>query len=170
MLPVVLETTVTSDASKVEDPVRARVSKTVTVDGVDAVPEGSPVAGSVTAAERSGKVKGRARVAVAFHTLSVKGSDETYDIRTRAVARVAPGTKRQDAVTIVLPAAGGAIVGGIAGGKKGAAIGTAVGGGAGTAVVLTTRGREVRLERGARLSITLREPLTIKAPVRRPAE
>jgi hypothetical protein len=60
------------------------------------------------------------------------------------------------------PAAGGAIIGGIVGGKKGALIGTAAGGGAGTAVVLSTRGKEVRLSRGAVLKLRLSEPLTVR--------
>jgi hypothetical protein len=62
---------------------------------------------------------------------------------------------------IGLPAAGGAIVGGIVGGKKGAGIGALAGGGGGTAVVLSTRGKEVRVGRGALLSVRLTAPLTV---------
>ena len=65
---------------------------------------------------------------------------------------------------IAIPAAAGAIIGGIADGKKGAAIGTAVGGGAGTGVVLATRGQEVRLGRGAAVSVKLLRPLTVLVP------
>ena len=61
---------------------------------------------------------------------------------------VAPATKASDAKTIGIPAAGGAVLGAVLGGKKGAAIGAAVGGGAGTAVVLTTAGKEVGLASG----------------------
>ena len=57
------------------------------------------------------------------------------------------GTKKKDALTIGLPAAGGAVVGALVDGKKGAGIGAAVGGGAGTAVVLSTRGKDVRMAR-----------------------
>ena len=72
-----------------------------------------------------------------------------------------PGTKKKDAAEIAIPATGGAIVGGIVGGKKGAAIGAAAGGGGGTAVVLSTRGKEVRLGRGAIVLVRLTEPLTV---------
>jgi hypothetical protein len=61
-------------------------------------------------------------------------------------------------LTIGLPAAGGAIVGGLVGGKKGAGIGALTGGGAGTAVVLSTRGRDVRVGRGATLRVRLTAP------------
>ena len=40
----------------------------------------------------------------------------------------------------------GALLGGIIAGKKGVAVGAAVGGGAGTATVLTTKGKEVEFE------------------------
>jgi beta-glucosidase len=55
----------------------------------------------------------------------------------------------------------GAIIGGIADGKKGAAIGSAIGGGAGTVGVLSTRGKEVRLGRGAPVAVRLLRPLRI---------
>jgi hypothetical protein len=74
---------------------------------------------------------------------------------------VAPGTKEKDAAKIAIPAAGGAVVGAIVGGKKGAAIGAAAGGGGGTAVVLATRGKEVRLGPGAVLLVRLSQPLTV---------
>ena len=113
-------------------------------------------------AERSGKVKGRAHVAVRFDTITPRGDDERYRIRTVAVQRTAPATKKKDAVKIGGGAAGGAIIGAIVGGKKGAAIGTAVGGGAGTAAVLATRGDEVHLPRGSALTLRLSEPVTIR--------
>jgi hypothetical protein len=83
-------------------------------------------------------------------------------MRTNSWVAVAPATKKQDAMKIGIPAAGGALVGALVDGKKGAGIGAAVGGGAGTAVVLTTRGKDVRIGRGATLAVRLREPLTIR--------
>jgi hypothetical protein len=161
VLRVRLENAVGSDISRVEDPVHARVVNSVVAGGRTVVPAGSPITGSVTQAVRSGKVKGRARLGVRFHTLAPTGSDERYRISTRAWSRIAPGTKKKDAAKIALPATGGAVVGGILGGKKGAAIGAAAGGGGGTAVVLSTRGKEVRLGRGAVLLVRLTQPLTV---------
>jgi len=107
-------------------------------------------------------VKGLAHVAVRFNTLTPRGDDERYTIRTGPVARTASGTKKRDAMEIGIPAAGGAVVGGLLGGKKGAVIGGAAAGGAGTAVVLNQRGKEVRLGKGAALTLRLTEPLTIR--------
>jgi hypothetical protein len=78
------------------------------------------------------------------------------------VGRTAPGTKKKDALEIGAPAAGGALIGALVGGKKGALIGGAVGAGGGTAVVLSTRGKEVSLPRGAALSLRLTEPVTVR--------
>jgi hypothetical protein len=83
-------------------------------------------------------------------------------MQTGLIGRTAPATKKDDALKIGVPAAGGAIVGGLVGGGKGAAIGTAAGGGAGTAVVLSTRGKEVRLGRGATVLVRLVQPLTVR--------
>jgi hypothetical protein len=107
-------------------------------------------------------VKGRAHVAVRFDSVTPRGENDRYRMRTTSVGRMAPATKRKDALEIAAPAAGGAIIGGLVGGGKGAAIGAAAGGGAGTAVVLSTRGKEVRMPKGSVLRLRLTEPLTVR--------
>lgn len=164
VLPIRLEESLASDRSRVEEPVTATVVRTVTVHGVAAVPAGSVVRGTVTQARQSGRVKGVAELAVRFDSIAPRGSEERYHVRTGLVARRAQTTHKKDALQIGVPTAGGAIVGGLLGGKKGALIGSTVGGGAGTAVVLSTRGKEVRLPRGSRLSIRLLEPVTVRVP------
>ncbi len=159
-LALVLDDAVGSDISRVEQIVHAHVARPVRIGGRVAVAEGSRVTGVVTAAARAGRVKGRARVAIRFDALEPPGG-ERYPIAAAPVSRVAPATKKRDAAEIGLPAAGGAIIGGLLGGKKGAVIGGAAGAGAGTAVVLSTRGKEVRLPRGTPLTIRLTRPLTI---------
>lgn len=160
LLPLTLDSSVASDSSRVEDAVRAHLRRALIVDGVEVLPAGARVSGIVSEAQRSARVKGRARVAFRFTGLSHEG--EHYALRTSRVVREAPGTKKRDAVTIGVPAGAGAAIGAIAGGKKGAAIGTAIGGGAGTGAVLTTRGKEVRLGRGAAVGVRLLEPVTIQ--------
>ena len=161
-LPVMLDTSVGTDTSRVEDRVTAHLTKAVVVEGVTALPEGSSISGVVTDATRAGKVEGVARLALRFHSLTPAKTDERYDIATSTVARSGRSEKKKDALKIAAPAAGGAIVGGIVGGKKGAVIGGAAGGGAGTAVVMSQRGEDVRLGRGAALTLRLTEPVTIR--------
>jgi hypothetical protein len=133
----------------------------IVINGRTIVPAGSTLNGVITQATRAGKVKGRGQLGLRFHTLAPAGDDERYRISTRTWSRIAPATKKKDATTIAVPAAGGAVIGGLIGGKKGAAIGAAAGGGGGTAVVLSTRGKGVRLGRGAVLMVRLAQPLTL---------
>ncbi|MGE5813850.1 MAG: hypothetical protein ACM36C_05135, partial [Acidobacteriota bacterium] len=144
-----------SDLSRVEDPVTATLARSVVIGGRTVLPAGSRASGYVSDATRSGKVKGRGRIAVRFTRIVPATESETYRMRTRPWVAVAPATKKKDALMIGAPAAGGALVGALVGGKKGAGIGAAAGGGAGTAVVLTTRGKEVRVGRGAILAVRL---------------
>jgi hypothetical protein len=161
-LPVVLDTAVSSVTSRIEAPVTAHLSRAVTVHGQTVLAEGSRISGVVTDATRSAKVKGRAHVAVRFDTLTPLGDDQRYTIHTTAIGRTAASTRQDDALKIGAPAAGGAIIGALFGGKKGALIGGAAAGGAGTAVVLSTRGKEVSLRKGAALALRLSQPVTVR--------
>jgi hypothetical protein len=151
-----------SDISRIEDPVGATLVRPVVVDGQTVLPAGSVASGYVADAARPGKVKGRGRVAVRFTRITPAGDNDRYPVRTRSWVAVAPATKKKDALTIGLPAAGGAAIGALLDGKKGAGIGALAGGGAGTAVVLTTRGKDVRVNRGATLAVRLSESLTVR--------
>jgi hypothetical protein len=166
ILPAELSTAVASDSSNVEDPVKATLRAPVTIDGVRALPAGTALTGHVTAVERSARVKGRAHIAFRFTTLDPPGDAGRLSIRTDPVSHVAAATKKQDAAKIGGGAAGGAIIGGILGGGDGAAKGAAIGGAAGTGVVLSTRGKEVRLGPGANVRVRLAAPLTVRVPVR----
>jgi hypothetical protein len=165
VLPVELQTTVASATSNVEDPVRATLRRAVNVDGVQALPAGSTLSGVVTDARRAARVKGRAHVAFRFN--SVVARDERIDIRTGAIARTAPATKKKDAAKIGIGAGAGAVIGGIVGGGDGAAKGAVIGGAGGTGVVLATRGEEVTVPAGASLSVRLLEPITVRVPITR---
>jgi|KBSSwiStaDraftv2_1062776.scaffolds.fasta_scaffold200965_2 hypothetical protein len=167
IIPLVLDSYVASDTSRVEGPVRAHVRQPIVVNGIVAVPVGSALAGQVTHAERGGRVSGRANVAFRFDSLSPARTNDDVAIRTSVVSRTARSTKSRDVKTIAIPAAGGAVVGAIVGGKKGAAIGAAAGGGGGTAVAMATRGPEVRLGRGYTATVRLLSPITIRVPVNR---
>ena len=162
VLAIVLDTPVASDTSRPEQAVAAHLSRPVAIHGQTVLPAGSKVSGVVTDATRSGRVKGRAHVAMRFDALTPSGGGERYDIRTSAVGRTAASTKKKDALEIGAPAAGGALIGAIVGGKKGAAVGGAIGGGAGTGVVLSTRGDEVRMPKGAALTLKLTAPVTVR--------
>jgi hypothetical protein len=158
-----LASSIASDTSKVEDAVNAKVREAVVVDGKTVVPAGAALAGVVTDVADSGRVKGRARIAYRFNSLTV--ADERYDITTTPTSHVAEATKGEDAKKIGIGAGAGAVIGGIIGGGSGAAKGAAIGGGAGTGVVLATKGKEVRLGPGANVTTKLTAPLTVRVKV-----
>ena len=155
-----------SDVSRVEDLVSATLARSVMVGGRTVLPAGSSASGYISEATRPGKVKGRGRVAVRFTRITPADDTTSYRMQTGSWVAVAPATKKKDALTIGVPAAGGAVVGALIDGKKGAGIGAAVGGGAGTAAVLTTRGKDVRIGRGATLTVRLTAPLRINVDER----
>jgi hypothetical protein len=162
LLRLRLSHSVGSDVSRIEEPVTATLAVPVRYHGREVLPAGSTAHGYITTAQRSGKVKGRARVGMKFTTIVSSDDHERYNVATRSWVAIAPATKHKDALEIGVPAAGGAVIGALVGGKKGAGIGALTGGGAGTAYVLTTRGKEVRLGRGATVSVRLASPLTVR--------
>ncbi len=164
VLSAKLNTTVGSDSSRVGDPVEATLTQAIDVDGVEVFPVGSVVTGAVTRAESSGKVKGRASLAVDFHSIAV--GDSSYTVSS-SLEHTAAATKGSDVKKIGIPAAGGAILGAILGGKKGALIGATIGGGAGAVVVLTTSGPEVRYLQGTVVSLPLGQSIDVRVPIRK---
>ena len=163
-LALALDHEVAADVSHVEDAVRAQLTRSVMVDDRIAIPEGSMAIGTVTTAEASGKVQGRATLAFRFDHLDI--DSHRYDIRSDTLSYQAKGTKTNDAKKIGIGAAGaGAVIGGLLGGKKGAGTGAVIGGGAGTAMVLTTTGNEVELRPGTTVDVSLLQPLTLMIPM-----
>ena len=159
-LRLTLQSAIASDSSQVEDTVRAELGRSVVEDGVTVLPAGTQVVGNVTDVARSGRVKGRARLAYRFNSLTHDG--ERYEISTAPLSHQAEATKGKDATKIAIGAGAGAAVGALLGGGDGAAKGAAIGGAGGTGVVLATRGEEVRLGPGASVTARLSAPLTVR--------
>jgi hypothetical protein len=159
-LDVRLETSHSSEDSRLEDRVTGTLASPVEIDGVTAIPAGAKLTGHLTSVKDSGEVKGRAQLGLQFTRLQT--GSVTYDIDTKPLSWMAESTKKDDAVKIGAGAAAGAVIGAITGGKKGAAIGSAIGAGGGTAVVLATEGQDIRLAAGRKLKVSLTNPLTIR--------
>ena len=161
-LTLALTSGASSETSQVEDPVEARLAKPVSVDGVEVIPAGSKVHGNVTSVQRTGKVKGRAMLALRFTTLVAEGDDHSISAPWSAEAK---STTKSDAKKIGIGAGAGAVIGGIIGGGKGAATGAAIGGGAGTAMVLTSAGEPIELRPGAEIVVHVADPFEVRVPV-----
>ena len=131
---------------------------------------GALVTGRVTSVRRPGKLKGAGELQLGFEQIRLAdgraasfGAQVTQVVTSRTdtdTGEVDPEggvhgrSTTKDDVTKVGAATGvGAIIGAIAGGGKGAAIGAIIGAGVGTGGVMTSRGRDLRLDRGQQLMI-----------------
>jgi hypothetical protein len=135
----------------------------VRIEGVEAVPEASRVAGRVTHAASAEQAQGRGEMTLALESVSLPGGG-SYDVRAKPLGLRAPAAKKKDNSFVDSLSELGAAVGGLIGGRRGASAGMVVGGTAGAMVVTTSRGREIALARGAPLSVELLEPVTVACP------
>lgn len=158
-VPLVLRSTAASNSSRVEDRVLAEVAEDVTDGGRVVLPEGAEVIGHVIAAVPSGRVKGRARLAVRFQEVRVGGA--SYVLEASDLDVTAASAKGRDAKVLGGAAAAGAVIGAIAGGGKGALKGGAIGGAAGGAAVLATKGDEVVFKAGESYAVELTRRLQV---------
>jgi hypothetical protein len=156
-----VDTLLSSERARVEDRVEARVTRDVLAAGRVAIPAGSRVHGSVTAVERGGKVKEKARLGVRFHTLVLANGVEV-PLRTEAIFRDGEPPSGDSARKIGGATIGGAILGAILGGGKGAAVGGAAGAAGGTAAVMAGDRNAATLPAGTILTVRLLAPLSIE--------
>jgi hypothetical protein len=159
VIPVRFETSVSSQHSDPEDRVRAIVRENVRSNGRVVIPAGSEIRGHVLSAKRSGRVKGRAQLALRFNEVNING--RWHRIGTQRISLVAQDSHKRDGVMVGGGAGAGAIIGAIVDGKEGAAKGALIGAGTGTGAVLATRGKEVGIGSGARWRVRLSQPLVV---------
>ncbi len=134
------------------------------------IPVGTTVLGKVVAAERAGRVKGKAQLTISFQSLILPsglkvpiyaslGSSDTGKRKGEATIEAEPGKDGEDiAVAGGKGAATGAVVGALSRGVsvgKGAAIGGAAGVAGGLAEALIRRGDDLELQRGTIIEIVL---------------
>ena len=160
VLGLQIERTVSSELARVEDRVDARVTRDVRVGDRIAIPAGATVRGSVSEVDRGGRVKGKARLAIKFHTI-VLADGTQLPLKTDPVVREGQSPGGESAAKVGGAAIGGAILGAILGGGKGAAIGGAVGAGAGTAAAMTNDRNPATLAAGTTVTVRMQAPITV---------
>ncbi|HTW64723.1 MAG TPA: hypothetical protein VME17_08925 [Bryobacteraceae bacterium] len=173
-----LENSISTRTAKAGDFVYLRTAVPITDAGAIAVPAGSYVQGVVSESKQSGRVKGRAQLAIRLETLTL-ASGNVYKF-TPHVSSVDAGESGQkvvgsenaieqessrlvDAGRVAILAGSGAGIGGIADRSwKGAGIGAGVGSAVGLATVLLTRGKEVELRQGSTLDVVFDRPVELQ--------
>lgn len=160
VLGLQIERTVSSELARVEDRVEARVTRDVRVEDRIAIPAGSTVRGSVTEVDRGGRMKGKARLAIRFHTIVLADGTELA-LKTDPVVREGQSPGGESAAKVGGAAIGGAILGAILGGGKGAAIGGAVGAAGGTAAAMSNDRNPATLTAGTTVTVRMQAPVTV---------
>lgn len=159
------------------DYVYMKTATPIVADGQIVVPEGSYVQGVVSQTKRSGRVQGRASLAIRIETLTLpsgkvvkinphlrsvdsEGTEQKVD-KEGAVNQ--GGTKEADAARIATTAGTGTAIGAIVDRSvKGAGIGAGAGGAVGLATVLLGRGKEVELHQGSTVDVTFARAVPIE--------
>jgi hypothetical protein len=149
----------------------------IVANGMVVVPTGSYAQGIVTHSKRSGRVQGKAELAIRIESLTLasgkvvritphvnsvdsEGTEQKVD-KEGGVRQ--GGDKGADAAKIATTAGAGAAIGGLADRSwKGAGIGGGAGGAVGIATVLLGRGREVDLKQGSTLDVTFERAVPIE--------
>ena len=164
-----MENSVSTRTARGGDYVYLRTASPISIGGQIVVPVGSYVQGVVTQSKRSGRVAGRAELAIRLETLTLAtGAVFRFSPHLALVDSGESGQRvaghenaveqapehEKDATRIAILAGSGAAIGGLADQSiKGASIGAGVGSAVGLATVLLSRGREVELRPGAALDV-----------------
>jgi type IV secretion system protein VirB10 len=173
-----MENSITTRTAKDGDYVYLRTGTPISVAGNIILPVGSYVQGVVTNAKRSGRVKGRAELAIRLETITLPtGSVYKFSPKLASVDSgtgdqkvvgkensVEEGsTHGQDAARIAILAGSGAALGAVVDRSVwGAGIGAGAGTAVGLATVLLTRGREVELRQGTSLDVVFDRPVALE--------
>ncbi|MEO6817214.1 MAG: BON domain-containing protein [Edaphobacter sp.] len=142
-LPIRITQTLDSASTQQGDSFSGTVASDVVLDGVVAIPHGTPVSGRVDAVQEAAHFKGNSLLTIELTGLRLHGS--SVALATEPYSLEGKGRGKNTAIKTGGGAAVGAILGGIFGGGKGAAIGAAAGGGLGAGSNAITRGEQVQI-------------------------
>lgn len=159
VIGIQLERGVSTATARVEDPVRARVTRDLIAGGDVVIPAGAKLLGNVTLVEEGGRVKERSRLGIRFHTLVLANGTE-IKLPTETVYRDGESPAGKSAAKIGGAAVGGAILGAIMGGGKGAVIGAATGAGSGTGWAMAGDRQPAELRAGQSLTVRVSDSVT----------
>jgi hypothetical protein len=159
-LDVTLSTPITSETAGVGDAWTGTIRNASMVDGHNAFPAGSSVAGTVTSVKPAHKGD---RAMLDLGLTSVTVGDHSYRVHGTMESITAGSTRARNLGAIGAATAAGAVVGHAIGGSgKGTLIGAVVGGGAATGVVAGTKGYQVELKQGTALTFTTNEAVAVR--------
>ncbi len=159
-IAVRLDHAVSTASHKAGDAFTATLEEAVKVGDTQVLARGARVRGRVVTAAPSGRLKGRAVLALSL--TAIENGPETYALQTSEHRRVSRSHKRRNLTLIGGGAGGGATIGAIAGGGAGAAIGAGAGAAAGATGALLTGRMHVAAPAESVVKFTLKNPVFVR--------
>ncbi|MBS1859286.1 MAG: hypothetical protein JST11_28180 [Acidobacteria bacterium] len=150
---------VDSETARVGQSFAASLDQPVMLNGDTVIPRGADVTVKLVDAKQSGKLTGRAELALSLQSVRVNG--QMVDVNTQTVSQQSSSRGARTAKVAGGTAAVGAIIGAIAGGGTGAAIGAGAGAAAGAGAEVLTSGQRIRIPSETRLTFVLDNPVRL---------
>jgi len=167
-IPVRITQTLDSATTQQGDPFSGVVATDVIIDGLVAIPQGTPVTGRVAEVHEAAHFKGSSLLTIELTSINRHG--EKIPVTAEQFSKEGTGRGKNTAAKVGGGAAVGAILGGILGGGKGAAIGAASGGALGAGANTVTKGQQVQIPSETLVRFRLTNSIAIKASTRDAAE
>ena len=149
-----------SDHNQAGDTFTATLDRPIIVDGWVVARRGETIVGSVTTAQKAGRLKGVSQLGLELTDLTIVDGQQV-PILTELWKGSAGTSHGTDAAGIATTTGAGTIIGAAADGGVGAGIGAGAGAAAGIVMVLLTRGKPTVLAPETLLSFRLKDAATI---------
>jgi hypothetical protein len=167
-LPIRITQTLDSATTQPGETFNGTVATDIIIDGLVAIPQGTPVTGRVSEVHEAAHYKGSSLLSLELTNLTRKG--ERIPITTQTYSKEGTGRGKNTAEKVGGGAAVGAILGGILGGGKGAAIGAASGGAIGAGANTVTRGQQVQIPSESLIRFQLTNAIAVRASTKDAAQ
>ncbi len=154
-----IDETIDTRRNRAGDQFHGSLAEPVVLDGKAVLPKGTRLVGHVTESQASGRMEGRAFLAITLDSFQLDGKE--YRIHTSSIDRQSASHKKRNLLLIGGGSGFGAMLGAIAGGGKGALIGAGAGAAAGTAGAAATGKRQVAIAAESLVTFALREPVQL---------
>jgi hypothetical protein len=159
-LRVRLGETLSTSSDRAGEEFTATLDTPVVIGEKMVLPKGTTFRGSVISSASSGRLRGRARMALTLDSFDLNG--QTYKVSTSSVSQMSSSHKKRNWLLIGGGSGTGAAIGALAGGGTGALIGAGAGAAAGTAGAVITGKRNVQLPVESLLTFSLNQPVQVK--------
>lgn len=160
-LPVRITQTLDSATTQQGESFTGTVATDVIIDGLVAIPQGTPVTGRVDVVQEAAHFKGSSLLTIELTNINRQG--QRIPVTTEPFSKEGNGRGKNTAAKVGGGAAVGAILGGIFGGGKGAAIGAASGAGLGAGAQAVTKGQQVQIPSETLIRFRLTNAIQVRA-------